>query len=184
MSNAYLQKGWPRHEFDVLMRQYIERGKRLLPVWHGVTKSEIEAASPGLAGIFALGTDAGLHNVVQGLLQVITGHAATIARTSVWEDPLHRFLSGEGEATLLGGGSFTIWSALIHFGPDRFPLRVNDTTLSRDDLVTHATMNLFGDLSRSRMSWLRSIGYENVLAALRELGADLSMIAYTELPSH
>lgn len=51
LSHAYLTKGWPQYELDVLMRRHIERRKRLLPIWHGLSKAEIEVAHPGLVGV-------------------------------------------------------------------------------------------------------------------------------------
>jgi hypothetical protein len=160
LSDDYLAKGWPRYELDILMRQHIESDKRLLPVWHGVSKADVEASHPGLAGIYALSTSSGFEALVKGLQQVIVPNAATLAQTSIWEDPLHRFLNGEGEATVLEGGTFTLWEALLNFGPEDFPLRINDNTFTREDLVTHAVMALYGDLSDRQMKWLRSIGYK------------------------
>jgi len=182
ISKHYLTKGWTGYEMDVLLRQRIETGKGILPIWHGVTKQEVEAANAGLAGIFALSTDVGLEALIHGLCWVLIPEAVTLAQTSSWEDPLHRFLQEEGEATLLDGGTFTLWEALIHFKSHQYPLRINNLTLTRDDLVLHAFDNLIGDLTDAQMSWLRSIGYEDILEILRSEGIDMSLIAYKELP--
>jgi len=182
LSPSYLHKGWPEYELDTLMRQRIESGKALLPIWHGVTQSEVEDAHPGLAGIYALNTDSGFETVIRGLRQVLVPAAVTLARTSPWEDPLHRFLQGASEATLLSGGTFTLWEAILNFEAHDYPIRINDSTFSRDDLLGHALEALMGDVGARQMSWLRQLGYGKVKDALRRAGVDLSMLAYQELP--
>jgi hypothetical protein len=182
ISKPYLSKGWPSYEMETLLRQRIETGKKLLPLWHGVTKEDIEKVNVGLAGIYALDTGLGLDVLVQRLSEVLIPGVVTLAQTSPWENPLHRFLKGEGEATLLAGGTFTLWEALIHFRPEQYPLRIDNRTLTRDDIILYAFDNLVGDLTDIQMSWLSQLGYEKVLSILREEGADLSLIAYQELP--
>src|SRR2546423_12590214 len=49
LSSAYIAKKWTRYELDVLHRQHIEKEKRLLPLWHGVTKEQLDKWIPGIA---------------------------------------------------------------------------------------------------------------------------------------
>lgn len=182
LSKAYLSKGWPNYELDTLMRRRIENDLKIYPVWHGVAKEDIEKNHPGLAGIYSLDTRNGFRNVVSGLQAVLIPEPATIARTSPWEDPLHRFLQGEGEASLSdGGGVFTIWEAIVHFKLKDYPVRINRRTFSRDELIGYAYEALIGDLNDAQMASLWLI-YEDVKKVLAEEGADLGLLAYQELP--
>ena len=49
ISTFYLQKGWTNYEMDTLIRKSIEQGSKLLLIWHGVSKEEVENRHPGLA---------------------------------------------------------------------------------------------------------------------------------------
>jgi len=46
-------KNWPRYELDGLLTKEMNGHKVILPVWHNITKAEMEAYSPSLAGKLA-----------------------------------------------------------------------------------------------------------------------------------
>src|SRR5262245_13635882 len=56
LSPSYLAKNWTNYELDVLHRQHIEQNKKLLPLWHGVNRSQVDNWNPGIGGLFALNT--------------------------------------------------------------------------------------------------------------------------------
>lgn len=56
-SEAFIRKNWTRYEFESLVAQEMNSGtKRILPIWHGVSKDQIINFSPNLANKVALNT--------------------------------------------------------------------------------------------------------------------------------
>lgn len=56
-SEAFIRKNWTRYEFESLVAQEMDSGtKRILPIWHGVSKDQIINFSPNLANKVALNT--------------------------------------------------------------------------------------------------------------------------------
>ena len=50
--NFLSNKGWTKTEFDsIFTRQILEEQKLVLPVWHGVNKSDVYAYSPSLLNV-------------------------------------------------------------------------------------------------------------------------------------
>ena len=56
VSPAFLEKKWPEAELHALMTRRVEDKLQLLPIWHGVGRSEVAAVSPLLADLVALPT--------------------------------------------------------------------------------------------------------------------------------
>lgn len=56
ISNSYIRKGWTQYELDGLFQQEMTGGKIILPLWHKISKDEVQAFSPSLAGRKALNT--------------------------------------------------------------------------------------------------------------------------------
>lgn len=54
ISNDYIKKGWTNYELDGLFQREMSGGKIVLPIWHNITKKDVEAFSPTLAGRLAL----------------------------------------------------------------------------------------------------------------------------------
>lgn len=48
ISQSYLAKSWTTYEMESLIRQHIERDKKLLPIWLNITKAEIDNRHFGL----------------------------------------------------------------------------------------------------------------------------------------
>jgi hypothetical protein len=138
LSPHYLEKDWPREELKQLFRGHIENRQVLLPVWHNVTQDLVRERQPGLEDIWATNTDDGLRAVVRALAEQIVG-AKTVTVVPLYQRPVERFLNGEGELTLgIEGPAFTMWEALLNFGPDAFPLYVEGETLERDLMLQRA----------------------------------------------
>jgi hypothetical protein len=130
ISPDYLRKGWTRYEMDILIRQHIEHGKRLFPIWHKVEKQELEARSPGLAGIFALRSDLGFQAIVNRMSKFLSPGVSTQALIPGWESASYRFTQGIGELILTSNGAtFNLWEALLHFRPEKFPIAINGEVL-------------------------------------------------------
>ena len=56
LSNDYIRKGWTQYELDGLFQREMTGGKTILPIWHKITKDEVQAFSLTLAGRKALNT--------------------------------------------------------------------------------------------------------------------------------
>lgn len=57
LSPYYINKGWAEYELDGLIQiQNTTREKRILPIWHNISKDEVMKYSPSLANIIALKT--------------------------------------------------------------------------------------------------------------------------------
>jgi hypothetical protein len=70
LSHHFFQKDWPKNELEGLLA--LERGmKKILPVWHNITKEEVEKYSPTLAGRLGVSTSKGLDAVVAEILRVV-----------------------------------------------------------------------------------------------------------------
>jgi predicted nucleic acid-binding Zn-ribbon protein len=56
ISKHYIKKGWTQYELDGLFQREMTGGKIILPIWHDITKQEVQDFSPTLAGRKALNT--------------------------------------------------------------------------------------------------------------------------------
>ncbi len=57
LSKSFFAKNWPQYELNGLVSREIEGKKVILPVWHGVSKREVEHFSPPLSDKIAANTD-------------------------------------------------------------------------------------------------------------------------------
>jgi len=57
VSRSFFAKSWPQYELDGLVTRERSGKQVMLPVWHEITKDEIEDESPSLADKVALATD-------------------------------------------------------------------------------------------------------------------------------
>ena len=56
LSRDYIKKYWTRYELEGLFQRESHGGKLILPIWHNITKKEVEEFSPSLADRSALNT--------------------------------------------------------------------------------------------------------------------------------
>ena len=56
LSSDYIRKGWTQYQLDGLFQREMTSGKMILPIWHKITKDEVQVFSPTLAGRKALNT--------------------------------------------------------------------------------------------------------------------------------
>ena len=56
ISKSFIKKGWTNYELDGLFQKEMTYGKTILPIWHDITKDEVQNFSPSLAGRKALNT--------------------------------------------------------------------------------------------------------------------------------
>lgn len=56
LSRSYIKKHWTQYELEGLFQRESYGGKLILPIWHDITKQEVENFSPTLAGKMAMNT--------------------------------------------------------------------------------------------------------------------------------
>ncbi|WP_341956554.1 toll/interleukin-1 receptor domain-containing protein [Microbacterium sp. LWH13-1.2] len=49
LSKSFIAKGWPQYELDGIVGLSVAGKQRMLPIWHEISKDEVEANSPSLA---------------------------------------------------------------------------------------------------------------------------------------
>lgn len=72
ISKSFLNKKWTDYEYRSLLGKEDNIKKRILPVWHGVTRDEVRSYSLYLADKFALDTaKLTINEIVKNILQII-----------------------------------------------------------------------------------------------------------------
>ncbi len=144
LSPAYVSKKWTDYEMDVLHRQHIEIDKKLLPLWHGITKEEIDKWNPGLSGIIALNSIAEISDIAKKITKVISNNSPIVGVTPSYENPQWRFLQGRGELFVnsTDGPAFNIFEA-AEFPDSNFPLYIHGTCYSKKDIIVSLTKVMY-----------------------------------------
>ena len=137
LSERFLAKQWTTFEMETLVRQHIEKRKKLLPIWLGVSRNQVEQRSLALAGIIAITDTSPTHHVTARLVEVLSEGARSRGIIPVWEDPARRFLQGLGEVNLAGPGNLTtnIFEFLLHARQRDFPFWLAGRSYTQRDLL-------------------------------------------------
>lgn len=56
LSRSYISKYWTNYELEELFQREYNGGKLILPIWHNITKQEVQQFSPSLVGKMAMST--------------------------------------------------------------------------------------------------------------------------------
>lgn len=144
LSPAYVSKRWTSYELDVLHRQHIEEEKKLLPIWHGIDKAQLDRWNPGLSGIVALRSTEGPTTVAQKIANVVYKGCPVVGVDPSYENPQWRFLQGRGELFLnnRNGGAFNVFHAAT-FPDSAYPIYVHGRPQSRRDIVLAVAKALY-----------------------------------------
>lgn len=87
LSPDFMRKNWTREELDGLMARQTATGeKRILPVWHHISRDDLLAFSPMLAGKMGVSTESGFKNVVEKIVEVIGGNKADGYTSNIFQD--------------------------------------------------------------------------------------------------
>jgi hypothetical protein len=70
-SPYFFTKQWTQWELDGLVSKEVGGKKVILPIWHGVTKTDVLKYSPSLVNKLAIDSSKGINYVVEKILQVI-----------------------------------------------------------------------------------------------------------------
>ncbi len=173
ISKSYLRKGWTNYEMDVLIRQSIDSSKKLLPIWHEVTKEEVEKRHLGLAGIVALRSEQGLQATTSRLTEVLAEGAPTRGVIPSWESPKWRFLQGRGEVNIGSneGPATTLWELLVHAEDSQYPVYLDGQVFTRQELLLQAAM-LLPHIPDEVENWVGRGGKTKLWTMCKEAGFD------------
>jgi hypothetical protein len=73
LSKDFFAKNWPQYELNGLVSREIDGKKVILPVWHGVTKKEVEYFSPALSDKVAANTaTSSIRKIARALADAMT----------------------------------------------------------------------------------------------------------------
>jgi len=81
LSPSFFSKQWARRELRGLVQKATSEGKDLiLPVWHGVTHTDVAKHSLPLADLLALNSKDGVADVAKGIAEVVLGRDLSDAK--------------------------------------------------------------------------------------------------------
>jgi TIR domain len=150
ISPDFLRKDWPSYETTVLVHDYIEKRKKVFPVWHNVTAEAVRERWPGLADVYAVSTATGMDSVVRTLVRAFIPGAGTVAVPPPYEDPVRRFFRGQGELTVGDDGpAFNLWEAVALFKLSDYPVWLQGRLYSHDEFLAGSYLALTGDAEAS-----------------------------------
>jgi hypothetical protein len=172
LSPTYIAKKWTSYELDVLHRQHIEDDKKLFPLWHGITKAQLDGWNPGLSGIIALQTKEGAGGVAEKIARVVYQNCPVVGVDPSYENPQWRFLQGRGElyVNTSDGPAFNLFEA-AKFPEKAFPMYIDDRPHTRKDILLAVAKAIFYG-SYERLS-LSDDNREQMKALCKEYGFDL-----------
>jgi len=127
LSKAFFAKDWPQKELDGLDARERNGKKVILPIWHDLTKEEVEKYSPMLAGRLAAKTKDGMRNAVEMIIDVFGDNAPPAPAEYVTTDKIVRIQADKDSFVIGQSISFRGYSAncgdhvhLVIFGPGEY----------------------------------------------------------------
>lgn len=127
LSRTFFTKDWPQKELDGLDARERHGKKVILPIWHDITKEEVEKYSPMLAGRLAAQTKDGMRHTVDMIMSVVSDKTPPTPTDYKITDKIVT-IQAEKDSFLIGHSiSFTGFSVnsgdhviLMIFGPGKF----------------------------------------------------------------
>lgn len=97
ISPYFIAKGWTQYELDGLFEREMSGGKVILPIWHNITKSEVQKFSPSLAGRKAMTTGMMTANEIADELVKLLPSRENVANEKNDNDGSRPFVDNGGE---------------------------------------------------------------------------------------
>ena len=97
ISPYFIAKGWTQYELDGLFEREMSGGKVVLPIWHNITKSEVQKFSPSLAGRKAMTTGIMTAGEIADELVKLLSNRENPANEKNDNDGGHPSVGGSGE---------------------------------------------------------------------------------------
>jgi hypothetical protein len=144
ISPEYLNKRWTTFEMDTFLRQSVERDKKLFPIWHNVSREDVENKHPSLANIVALPTTTQFNDLIKSLVNELGQYAPTMCVTPCYQEPNSRFLSGRGELRMgtEEGPATSLWELIIHLKENQYPICCNGELIDRKQIIYRAASSM------------------------------------------
>ena len=163
LSKEYLSKNWTSYEMDTLIRQHIERDKKLLPIWLDVSKLEIEKKHCGLGGIVGVTDTQSMARVISQLVEPLSDGAPFRGVIPSWEKLEYRFLNGLGEVNLQDsdGPTTTIYELLIHSENETFPFWLAGKVYTKTELL-YCVAKILGPHPNRIKKWVGEDGFNTL----------------------
>ena len=129
---------------DLLHRQHIEEDKKLLPIWHGLDKAQLDSWNPSLSGIIALQSTESPGTIAKKIANLVYQGCPVVGVDPSYENPQWRFLQGRGElyVNTRNGGAFNLFET-AQFPDDAYPMYVHERPHSRRDIVLEVAKALY-----------------------------------------
>lgn len=83
LSKAFFRKRWPQAELDAMFEREESDKKSILPIWHGVSETEVREHCPIVAGRLAMDSTEGIDNILLALKDVIGAPHKTPTRKQI-----------------------------------------------------------------------------------------------------
>lgn len=133
LSPHFIEKEWTQKELDGLVAREDGSEKRILPVWHNLTKRDVVAFSPPLADKLGVSTSKGLDHVVREIMRVFGDGTATLssvkppssAATKVKRSPSKKRASG---TWIMLGDDFLLAETVRHHSEGKLEIVVSPTS--------------------------------------------------------
>jgi hypothetical protein len=103
LSPNFFAKEWPRRELDGLVAKEIGGQKVILPIWHNVSRADVEGFSPVLADRLGIPTTRGLEVIIEELVSVIRPPSTGVISHPPSEPNTAATLMAMGESKLKQG---------------------------------------------------------------------------------
>jgi len=128
LSHNFFRKPWPKSELDGLF-SLMDRDRRIMPIWHGLTVDEVRTYSPTLAGLVSAKSSEGIDKIVRDVTKALGRASAerggTIAQGS--NEDSRRPVSPGGASRPPAALSFSFILQEISKSLHRYDLRVSVT---------------------------------------------------------
>ncbi len=131
-------------ELDILRRQAIEQNKRLLQIWHGVTKADVEAKYLGLVGLLSIDSSGGIRAIIGRIAAALGGYSDSVSGRE----------GGDPAAEARRAYNFHLRTN-GQFRPEDFRLTFEGQLYTRKDLAVHVGRALNDDPAKVQR-WLSS----------------------------
>ncbi|MEZ4776391.1 MAG: TIR domain-containing protein [Bacteroidia bacterium] len=101
ISLAYLEHKWTRDEYAAFYGVETVGQSRIIPIWHGVTESEVRKSSPMMADRFAISSELPTEEIVEKIVSIVRGNPVSRRSGTLWSS-VRRFASNQKRTGLIG----------------------------------------------------------------------------------
>jgi hypothetical protein len=82
LSHAFFEKKWTQLELGALLNVKVNRGNRIVPIWHGINQEFLLDTSPMLADLKAVAASEGMPRIVEAIISLLDANVQDSASVS------------------------------------------------------------------------------------------------------